>query len=194
MTPNGSESYHPTATEIRTIRLWRRFSAGVRALAKITNDTDPLEPERQLRYRAIVGWCYRMIHSLEHGTGPIASPHERDGDWRRAIRAEQVREDTKVLNKLFRELPKLRKAHPGVVLLWRVGDYYECVDEDAAVLQRYVITANRTFTDRSGVEHVMAGVPTASAGAVIEVMQQNDVDLMIATISSTSSPNGSHPD
>ena len=55
---------------------------------------------------------------------------------------------------LFEQYAALKAEYPGVILLFRVGDYWEAFDEDADTLARVLSLA---FTTRG--ERRMAGFP-----------------------------------
>lgn len=48
----------------------------------------------------------------------------------------------------------MKKKHPDAVLLFRVGDFYECFNEDAKILSE---TLKITLTGRN--DHKLAGFP-----------------------------------
>ena len=59
--------------------------------------------------------------------------------------------DTPAMQQYYR----FKRAHPGCVLLFRIGDFYECFDEDAVTISRAL---GLTLTKRTeGLP--MAGVP-----------------------------------
>lgn len=55
---------------------------------------------------------------------------------------------------LFEQHARLKSQYPGVILLLRVGDFYEAFDEDADTIARVL---SLTLTTRA--EHRMAGFP-----------------------------------
>jgi len=55
---------------------------------------------------------------------------------------------------LFDQLAKLKQQYPGVILLLRVGDFYEAFDDDADTIARVLSLAKTTRAD-----HRMAGFP-----------------------------------
>ncbi len=55
---------------------------------------------------------------------------------------------------LFEQHARLKSQYPGVILLLRVGDFYEAFDEDAGTIARVL---SLTLTTRA--EHCMAGFP-----------------------------------
>ena len=55
---------------------------------------------------------------------------------------------------LFEQHARLKSQYPGVILLLRVGDFYEAFDDDADTLARVCALAKTTRA-----EHRMAGFP-----------------------------------
>jgi DNA mismatch repair protein MutS len=55
---------------------------------------------------------------------------------------------------LFDQHAKLKSQYPGVILLLRVGDFYEAFDDDADTIARVLSLAKTTRAD-----HRMAGFP-----------------------------------
>jgi DNA mismatch repair protein MutS len=55
---------------------------------------------------------------------------------------------------LFEQYTRLKSQYPGVILLLRVGDFYEAFDDDADTLARVCNLAKTTRAD-----HRMAGFP-----------------------------------
>jgi len=55
---------------------------------------------------------------------------------------------------LFEQHARLKSQYPGVILLLRVGDFYEALDEDANTISRVL---SLPLTTRG--EHRMAGFP-----------------------------------
>jgi len=55
---------------------------------------------------------------------------------------------------LFQQHARLKSQYPGVILLLRVGDFYEAFDEDADTVARVCNLAKTT-----GGDHRMAGFP-----------------------------------
>lgn len=55
---------------------------------------------------------------------------------------------------LFAQHARLKSQHPGVILLLRVGDFYEALDDDADTVARVCNLAKTTRAD-----HRMAGFP-----------------------------------
>lgn len=54
---------------------------------------------------------------------------------------------------------RVKKAHPDALLLWRVGDFYEALGEDAVVLAKaldvVVVKAGEGKTPMAGFPHAM---------------------------------------
>ena len=59
-----------------------------------------------------------------------------------------------VQRSLFEQHARLKSQYPGVVLLLRVGDFYECFDDDADTVARVCALAKTTRGS-----HRMAGFP-----------------------------------
>lgn len=57
-------------------------------------------------------------------------------------------------NDLFDQHAKLKQQYPGVILLLRVGDFYEAFDDDADTIARVLSLAKTKRAD-----HRMAGFP-----------------------------------
>jgi hypothetical protein len=88
----------------------------------------------------------RIIVRLEQPRIPavIGARHKR----------RETRYARQVQPSLFEQLARLKSQYPGVILLLRVGDFYEAFDEDADTIARVLSLA---LTTRGG-QH-MAGFP-----------------------------------
>ena len=55
---------------------------------------------------------------------------------------------------------EIRRRYPGLILLFQIGDFYECFDEDARVVARELGVALTRKYFGKGQYHPLAGVPT----------------------------------
>lgn len=68
----------------------------------------------------------------------------------RTMEEEYIPESSRKLYRLWR---KLKEKHPGAMILYRTGDFYECYDEDAVKASRFLgitQTAYRKHVDGTG--------------------------------------------
>jgi hypothetical protein len=74
------------------------------------------------------------------------------------IGARRKRRDTRYVHQvkpsLFEQHARLKSQYPGVILLLRIGDFYEAFDDDADTIARVLSLARTTRGD-----HRMAGFP-----------------------------------
>jgi len=76
------------------------------------------------------------------------------------------------LPNLFEQHAKLKSQYPGAILLMRVGDFYEAIDDDADAIARVLSLAKTTRGGRcmAGFPHVQLGrFLTALVGAGFRV-------------------------
>jgi DNA mismatch repair protein MutS len=66
---------------------------------------------------------------------------------------------------LFEQHARLKSQYPGVILLLRVGDFYEAFDDDADTIARVCSLAKTT---RGG--HCMAGFPHMQLGRFLTAL------------------------
>lgn len=62
------------------------------------------------------------------------------------------------MDKLIKQYHELKQKHPDAILLFRVGDFYECYDADAVLVSRTVgLTLVRRITSTASTD--LAGFP-----------------------------------